>query len=1175
MTIRPIPPSRANSPEPAEHKPLTPELRSRLESPRIILWASPSYSPEQPLLGDLPRLGPRLLAIYSETEASTTALTSALGGIRARQTVTLASPRDLEAWKSDDLSIVALPPRDIGDSRTRRIREKLLDHTLKQYLGERPFVVGLGLDASDEDLRAFLEVIGDYDDATPVVLLGDPEALSQALDRVTVDHRPHVVTGWPSWEAFRLATEAARYSLLTVEGPLVLVGEARVPLADVFEDPSLRLDGTWRLVTTRAAAPPPPGTDIRDLFRAFMDLNERRDARSADEDCLEWWAYLENIPLARPVAQQHTRAVLTELAGLKSSENKRPRVCWLPAEAGAGATAILHAIALEVARQGYPVLVLRQEARDADAEQVKEYLNSLRALSRGGGEDEPDGREHPALLVLDAQHAGLEHVEMLPDYLVRRHAFRVLTLWACNVAPGSDTIPHWVTPWDWFSDRLVGLKDLRPKKDDIFLLPALPASASSTELTSLRDHVEALKTARHLDLPERTAATWEEFQRRQGFEVDALLRATDLEATDKAAVRHEFEAESLFWILLYHFLTNREADPVRAALRTRVDSILAGSFGVTEADLVFSLLVEIAKASAWGLVVPESALVDWHSRPQEGTATAVDTAAGVGTISAAEAATRLKAWARGAGFGEAIDPAAPVRRALDRLEEKGWIRRHTIGRSVMVRFPHRTLARIFLLVALEQHPEKVTTQDARAIMLMEWAFEGFQQSLAALRPTDANIHYCEQLSEAILVGDDLWEGWRDDRGSARLAVYRRMPAQVRERSRVLMHHYAMVLRRSTFRRDIDPAEKRKRLGEAHEQLRRALEMPWRRGVRDEHPAFIRTTLGLVFNSLSLAATDRRESLEWLDQAKGALREALIDLPASRHTRLALAQVLLEEVRQSGHGPQAAGPMAEALQLVSVEPTGNEKRWYQTRADLAGFFSEDARKQLIQDLKRRGVEDGYLLEAELCLVPSADPWTLDQSRREALQILRQALAGEEVVKRPRVARRAAELMSHLEDESLLHEDRYRLLTLAESRTQLTAMEEFQLAWLAFVLGRYGDGMKRFDGLRASQRAYEIDLSAEAWLVPSGGREPRKLQGEVERVEGDRGWMVVRDEAAVRLFRAPFVARHFSRSGTVPRHGQTEPVLIRFTGMGPRAVPLRFGFDQRGRLAIGRPHGSRTS
>jgi hypothetical protein len=1117
---------------------------------------------EESLAKDLPLLGPRLLAVYGESDGVTRAFASALRDLRGRQLVTLTGPRDLEAWKSDDLSLVALPPRDAGDSRRRRIREKLLDDTLKRYLAERPFVIALGFGGSDEDLRALLEAIGDYDETTPIILLGSPEPLAAAVERIAVDYKPHVATGWADWDAFRSAAESARYSLLTSEGPLVLVGDTRVALADVFDDPSLRLDGTWRVITTRAATPPPPGTDVRDMFRAFMDLNERRDARSAEEDCLEWWAHLEQFPLARPLVEQCTTAVLTELAGLKVGEYKRPRICWLPAEAGAGATAVLHGVALQVARHGYPVLVLKQEARDVDIDQVKDYLISLRDLSAHGRNDQDaDRTEHPALLVLDAQHAGLEHVEMLPEYLTRRHGRRVLTVWACNVAPEIGAPSAKVPPWDWFSDRFVGLKDLRPRNGDVFL-PVLRASVGSAEVHSLRDHVEDLKAKRRLDLPERSEATWQQFQKHQGFEVEALVRTTDLEDEAKLQLRREFEAESLFWVLLYHFLTNRDVDPVRAALRTRVATIMAGSLRGTDADLVFALLVEIAKASAWGLVVPESALIDWHVHRQARMANSTEAGASIaeaGTITAAEAARRLSSWARGGRAAEPIDPAAPVRRALDGLEEKGWIRRHTIGRSVMVRFPHRTLARAFLLVALEQHPEKVTTKDARSILLLEWAFEGFRHSLAALRPTDANIQYCEQLSEALLVGDDHWEGWKDRRGSDRLTVYRSMPAEVRERSRVLMHHYAIVLRRSTFSRDMDPAERRKRLEEAHEQLNRALEMPWRRGVRDEHPAFIRTTLGLVFNSLSHAVADRGASLGWLDQATSALREALIDVPASRHTRLALAQVLLEEARRYGRGPQAVGLVAEGLQLVSVEPTGNEKRWYQTRADLAGFFSEESGRRLVQELKQKGIEDGFLLDAELRLVPASDPLTLDHSRREALTILREALAGEDAVKRPRTARRAADLMAFLEDEALRHEERYRLLTLAESRTPLTAAEEFQLAWLAFVLGRYSDGLRRFDGLRASQRANEV--SDEVWLVAKGQVEPRRLEAAVERIEGDRGWMVVRDEAGDRLFRAPFVARHFSRSGAFPRHGQTEPVLVRFTGMGPRAVPLRFGFDQK--------------
>lgn len=241
--------------------------------------------------------------------------------------------------------------------------------------------------------------------------------------------------------------------------------------------------------------------------------------------------------------------------------------------------------------------------------------------------------------------------------------------------------------------------------------------------------------------------------------------------------------------------------------------------------------------------------------------------------------------------------------------------------------------------------------------------------------------------------------------------------------------------------------------------------------------------------------------------------------------------------------------AECLQLLSVEPTGHHTRWYKTKVETAELFGDVQGREYLAGLRQQGVEDGFLLTAELMLAEELP------RVREAIDLLDPLVGGDEARKRPRTCRRLAQLMLELPDYECRFEDRYRLLALVESQMQrLTPHEEFQMACLAYQLGRYPEGRRRFAQLRNTGRGQDVAGRKRPYLVDLETGEPLLCRGVVVRLEGGQGWMRLESEKDGRnLFEAPFTRRLFGDQVVVHR---TYPAIVRFTEKGPKAVPARF-------------------
>jgi hypothetical protein len=1165
-------------------------LQERLERPRLIFWLGPGFELDADLRQDLSGLQANLLSSYVETteDEFETALRGSAAAPR-RQISAVTDAQEVDAWEPADLAIFYLNGRR-GEALARPLRQvrraRMLD-TLRVQLNERPVIIALGFDGWRNEMIEMLATLAAYDPNVPTILLGDSAANRTAVDGASEVEGPFgcIGLGWPSWGALRQELESDGYRLLAVEEPpQILVGRQRVSLGKLLSDPTLRIDAQWRVITTKAAGEAPPDVKREVLFHRFMAPDERRDASQIHEDLSEWWAHSAGIPFPREPQTIATRIVLEELEGLGAEAHKGGapplKICWLPAEPGSGATVVLHGIALAAARQGYPVLILKQMARGVDAQQIGEFLQGVHDLATAQSgeelgtspEDGQNRKERPALLILDCQHAGDETVEALPDYLVRKKNRRLLTLWAVRVPPlRAAEVRDASRPHDAGS-LFVGLKDLVPRASDR-VLPMVHARIAPREVQLLQQHVSSLSDPtlpewKRVPLPERTQDTWAAFQQGQGFNAESFLQASDMTAPEIEDVRTELSAENLFWVLLYHFLTVPEADPIGVATARWIEPILGPPAGIASPEdrLAIGMLLEIAKTSNWGLLLPQTALVDWCRAQQKGGGAPADTNDGEPPgppedIDWEVTRKRLAEWTNSTPLShrhKGVDPEAEVRRLLHRHELAGQVRLHLIGSTTLVRLPHRVIARQLLLQALAQRdvlerelPGAIVGH--RAILYEDCAFSGLSNLLTVLTSVGPNIQFCAQLSELLLVGDDRWAGWRDGRGEDRLRVYAAMPASIRDRSRVLEHHFALVLRRTTFWRDMADSTRRERLLQARDHLERALAMTWRYGARDEHPSHIRTSLGLVLNSLSHVSPADTVSLR--AQARAVLSEALVDLPDSRHTRMTLAQILIDQAEEARAREDAAkagavGDVAEALWLLSVEPTGREVTWFELKHRAAGMFSDAAGDAFLMDLQRQGKEEGFLLEAEL------EHARGNASR--AIEVLSPLVRGDSVARHPRSARRVAELMASSPETRTEYAERYRLLAVAEhSAFRLTPAEEYQLAWLAFQLGFYDEGGRRFVRLRASNRSFDVLGEQWPYLVDENTGAPREFEGQVLSTDGGRGWMAVIERGHV-LFRVPFVVHHFALGTRALRPGRSETILIRFSGLGPRAVPVRFAF-----------------
>jgi len=152
-----------------------------------------------------------------------------------------------------------------------------------------------------------------------------------------------------------------------------------------------------------------------------------------------WKVFRAGLPAVRKyrATQEATlpQIVLKILATTSSRESEHPyHDIELPSEGGAGSTTLMRATAHQCASAGYPVLVLRPDQVDIDADHVLAFSTSLaNASAKVGVTDMP-----AMLIVLDVEHEQRTRVRELAQVLAS-HNRRIVFLRAIKEQPSTST----------------------------------------------------------------------------------------------------------------------------------------------------------------------------------------------------------------------------------------------------------------------------------------------------------------------------------------------------------------------------------------------------------------------------------------------------------------------------------------------------------------------------------------------------------------------------------------------------------------------------------------------------------------------------------------------------------------------------------------------------------------
>lgn len=1151
------------------------ELRRRSSAPRVVLWLGSRFSRESfgALFDDLGRLP--LIAAFSDSADRSVerALLDDRDRVDMRYPVGVANLEALEALTTGQLPIYYLGGAgQSGAGQNKRKAARLRDAMLGELdacAEQRPLYCALGIATGDE-LAEMLCNLGTYDVDAPLFVVGLPEdqykrAIKESQGQP--DETPVLpllrTDDWPALRDWAIREQVRLFlgdAVPSVRMAPAGWGMVDVPLGPAFADASLKIDDAVRIVTTQALHAP-PGADPNALFEAFMAPDERERARSAVDDHAEWHAIDAGIPLLRSGLRERVEKVAEVLRSAGADPLRNLPIVWLPTEPGAGATSMLHQIAHAVAKRGHPTLVVKQQAEGLSARAVSELLNELRAgaetaLSRKRSIAETPP-EVPALLVLDAPHAGTEGLEDLPDQLTRRERRQVVTLWALPVEPGHARLPASMDAHEWYSQHALVHSVRRPRKTDVFLEP-LGCHVGADELKALERHARELREKHGIGRIElRDSASWQDFQRRSRFKgLGVIHDAVDAELVD------QFTApEELFWPSVFHFLTQRTLVDPHQHYRDALSAVqqALGRDGT-------ALLLQIAKASHLGLPLPDTALRDFlaaegEPRPDATEEPAGHQARGGKAEVTKERIDQLREVWRGGRKSPALatlDAYQRVRRIVYELERLNLVRSLVLNGFAWLRMTHRAVARALLVAACEPTAEldglglSGEVEHCKEVLSDRRGYEGLRQLLRALTLSQSNVRFCELISLAQLqgTGEDDREDWITGAGEQRLKAYEELSPAIHQASRALLHHHANVLRYSVRFKDLTREQRLQRLHQAEKLLNQALDQPWISGRKDEHPAHLLTTMGFVRLNQAAQQEQAEERVRLETAARDSFETALTMLPDTRHTRLGLSELLMRRA-EAAYAQQtdaavaeAAGMAARVLQLLELEPTNERHRWYATKERAHRLFGDEKAMVYLQRLQERGVEESFLIVAERCLgfgdVAGAIGW------------LQPITEGTKVARNLRAARRLAHVYAQHDAYSGLFSERHRLLASVESSgTPLTPDEEFQLACLDYQFGRYARGASRFSALRAGDRSRQVSLPA--WVLADEQGRPAVFTGRIsQRTEGPRGWIDVYSRASgEKLFYTQFFVRRFGNS----RPGTALDVCIRFERMGAQAVPAR--------------------
>jgi tetratricopeptide (TPR) repeat protein len=325
----------------------------------------------------------------------------------------------------------------------------------------------------------------------------------------------------------------------------------------------------------------------------------------------DWRGYASGLVFPRTyLADVERRVGLREfvlglLRELESTEAdlKNPTVT-ISAECGAGLSTLARSVAFDVARLGYPTLLLRQDQVGFSVDALTAFLNRLQQRTKS---DLDFQRELPTLIIFDAQHAHIEPVHQLAQTLSLQGRPAVVL----RAERSRDEGPDAEEP---SKPRVRGRR---------VPLPTLSSQVEEVELKAICQHFQNIAERYPLiGLDPPSLSEWQQYQKSRSMAGPDGLHT----------------AESLFWVALYFFLCARDQPP------EGFDDWIWRAFAGVDSPDVREAVKRIAAFSSFGLLTPlvpllrsigkgrildldlvrglqrlddEAALIRWGSRPED------------------------------------------------------------------------------------------------------------------------------------------------------------------------------------------------------------------------------------------------------------------------------------------------------------------------------------------------------------------------------------------------------------------------------------------------------------------------------------------------------------------------------------------------------------------------------
>jgi len=430
----------------------------------------------------------------------------------------------------------------------------------------------------------------------------------------------------------------------------------------------------------------------------------------------------------------------------------------------------------------------------------------------------------------------------------------------------------------------------------------------------------------------------------------------------------------------------------------------------------------------------------------------------------------------------------------------------------------------------------------------------------------ADLWLAEMLAASVLTPTKYQSRLQD--WSWRLNAFEWIPLSITERSKVILHHWARCLSRSTNSDFVSAQEKNRRLTLAINKLEKALSLERRPG-RDEHPGYIYNTLGGVYAELasfleSQEADKSEVDYNW-DKACNAFERSLALTPGENVIAyLAFSNRLLRRARVWPNilpveSDQALKDIARAIALLDdaeeaiSRMAASEPAWltdltkYKFSA-LRSLGGEDA-AQYIEQLKGSDNPSlGYYCEARLMSGDGSNPKSIDA----AVDILTSAMKSS-IDLGPDALRLLVQLMRKSARYSKEFSEQLQIYRKLEHAggTGLNTVDMFRFAVLCYQTGVFDEGKVRFRKIREIVRQTQASNApprlTDYWQDSKG--KVRHTQVRVDKVISD--W---RGEGYVDAISqtVPLRPRHFV---PLARLGEIRECIIRFDISGPLSVPIR--------------------